>query len=112
MKYVCTPLILALVLAWPCGVAGAGDTSSTAARDLTGDGKAVYARQCARCHGFNMNNNGLLGHDLRKFPKDGRDRFVSAVVRGKLPKMPPWGDVLSADDIDALWAYVQTGGTP
>jgi mono/diheme cytochrome c family protein len=108
MKYVFVSLIL--ILAWPRGAAAAGDTADT--RNLSRDGKTVYARQCARCHGFNMVNNGHLGLDLRKFPKDARDRFVTAVVRGKLPKMPPWGDVLSAEEIDALWAYVQTGGTP
>jgi mono/diheme cytochrome c family protein len=108
MKYVFVSLIL--ILAWPCGAGAAGDTADTPNR--TRDGKTVYARQCARCHGFNMINNGQVGLDLRKFPKDARERFVSAVVRGKLPKMPPWGDVLSADEIDALWAYVQTGGTP
>lgn len=112
MKYVCAFLMLALILAWPCGAVAAGATDGPAAPNLTRDGKTVYARQCARCHGFNMINNGQVGLDLRKFPKDARERFVSAVVRGKLPKMPPWGDVLSADEIDALWAYVQTGGTP
>jgi len=24
--------------------------------------------------------------------------------------MPPWGDVLSSAEIEALWAYVRTGG--
>jgi len=24
--------------------------------------------------------------------------------------MPPWGDLLKPDEIDALWAYVATGG--
>jgi len=24
--------------------------------------------------------------------------------------MPPWGDMLKAEDIEALWAYVLTGG--
>jgi mono/diheme cytochrome c family protein len=112
MKHLCISLTLALGLVWPCGIAAADDPAATAARDLTQEGKTVYTRQCARCHGFNMNNHGLLGYDLRKFPKDDRDRFVNAIVRGKLPKMPPWGDVLSADDINALWAYVQTGGKP
>jgi hypothetical protein len=59
-----------------------------------------------------MNNNGLLGFDLRKFPKDAHDRFVTSVSKGKPPKMPPWGDVLSADEIEALWVFVRAGGTP
>jgi len=104
MKY----LLILLLLVLPVGgSAAAGDAPAANAGNLTRDGKTIYARQCSRCHGFNMNNKGLLGFDLRKFPKDGRDRFVSAVRKGKPPKMPPWGDVLSATEIDALWAYVQ-----
>jgi mono/diheme cytochrome c family protein len=86
--------------------------ADTEASELRAEGRAIYARQCSRCHGFNMNNKGLPGYDLRKFPKTERDRFVSSVRRGKLPKMPPWGDVLSADEIEALWVYVQAGGGP
>jgi mono/diheme cytochrome c family protein len=109
MKYLVIALLLALLIGRP-GSAVAGELSANAS-DLTLEGKTIYARQCARCHGFNMNNNGLLGLDLRKFPKDGHDRFVNAVRKGKLPKMPPWGDVLSANDIEALWAYVIAGST-
>jgi mono/diheme cytochrome c family protein len=46
--------------------------------------------------------------DLRKFPRDQRERFVTSVVKGK-KAMPPWGDLLSTDDIDALWAYLVAG---
>jgi mono/diheme cytochrome c family protein len=106
MKHFLALAVLALQVALPCS-ATAGDPPDAGAGNLTREGKTIYARQCSRCHGFNMNNKGLLGFDLRKFPKDGRDRFVSAVSKGKPPKMPPWGDVLSATEIDALWAYVQ-----
>jgi mono/diheme cytochrome c family protein len=30
------------------------------------------------------------------------------VTRGK-NQMPPWGDLLAAEEITALWAYVTTG---
>ena len=46
--------------------------------------------------------------DLRKFPSDQKGRFVASVTKGK-NTMPPWGDVLTAEDLDALWAYVMTG---
>jgi mono/diheme cytochrome c family protein len=46
--------------------------------------------------------------DLSKFPHDQHERFVSSVMRGK-NQMPPWGDLLSASDIEALWAYVRAG---
>jgi mono/diheme cytochrome c family protein len=106
MKYLLILVLLVPLIGRP-GSAAAGDAPAANASNLTREGKTIYARQCSRCHGFNMNNKGLLGFDLRKFPKEGRDRFVSAVSKGKPPKMPPWGDVLSATEIDALWAYVQ-----
>lgn len=103
--------VICLVLAARPGL-GAGDASDTQAVELQKEGRTIYARQCSRCHGFNMNNNGLLGYDLRKFPKEARDRFVDSVRHGKPPKMPPWGDVLSADEIEALWVYIQGARAP
>jgi mono/diheme cytochrome c family protein len=57
-----------------------------------------------------MNNAGLVGFDLRKFQKKDHERFANSVRHGKPPNMPPWGDVLSSQEIEALWAYVQSGG--
>jgi hypothetical protein len=33
---------------------------------------------------------------------------VDAVTNG-IRNMPPWGDVLKRDEIEALWAYVVAG---
>ena len=46
--------------------------------------------------------------DLRIFPRDQKERFITSVAKGK-NQMPPWGGLLSADDIEALWAYVIAG---
>jgi cytochrome c55X len=73
-------------------------------------GKALYARRCSHCHGFNMINPGTVSYDLRQFPHDDKPRFVHSVIYGKNGRMPQWGDALSLDDIDDLWAYVTTGG--
>jgi len=43
--------------------------------------------------------------DLRTFPADQRERFVNSIVGGK-NQMPPWGDLIKPEEIDALWAYV------
>jgi mono/diheme cytochrome c family protein len=71
-------------------------------------GSETYARHCAPCHGPRMANPEGAS-DLRKFPRDQRERFLASVSKGK-NAMPPWGDVLKPDEIDALWAYVATGG--
>jgi len=73
-------------------------------------GKALYAQHCSHCHGFNMVNPGTVTYDLRQFPHGQKDRFVNSVIYGKGGIMPPWGDAITLDDIDALWAYVLTEG--
>ena len=70
-------------------------------------GSDVYAKHCAQCHGARM-KGPEWAIDLKTFPKDSRSRFVDSVTHGK-NTMPSWGDVLSQDDIAALWAYVVAG---
>ena len=74
------------------------------------EGRALYAHHCSHCHGFNMVNPGTVAFDLRRFPPDDKARFVNSVTQGKNNRMPPWGDVLSPEEIDELWAYIRTGG--
>ena len=78
--------------------------------DQMPSGKALYAQHCSHCHGFGMVNAGNVVPDLREFPTDNEQRFVDTVTHGKNNRMPPWGDVLTSADIEALWAYVRTGG--
>ncbi len=71
------------------------------------EGKAIYAEKCSHCHGPGMLNAGTITPDLRRFP-DNKERFVMTVKQGKNNRMPPWGDILSEDEITALWAYVSS----
>jgi cytochrome c55X len=73
-------------------------------------GKSLYAERCSHCHGFNMVNPGNYSYDLRQFPHDAKDRFVNSVLNGKNGRMPPWRGAIGTDEIDAIWAYVLTGG--
>jgi mono/diheme cytochrome c family protein len=70
-------------------------------------GADIYQRNCSPCHGSRM-QDPQGASDLRKFPRGERERFFVSVSRGK-NQMPPWGDMLKADEIEALWAYVTTG---
>ena len=74
-------------------------------------GKATYAQKCSHCHGPNLMNSGTVTPDLRTFPDD-KPRFVTTVKQGKNNKMPPWGDILSDDEIADLWAYVASRRRP
>lgn len=82
--------------------------------DLDGQldqGKITYAKNCSHCHGPNMVNSGAITPDLRTFPDD-KTRFVTTVKQGKNGKMPPWGDILSEQDIADVWAFVASRRSP
>jgi mono/diheme cytochrome c family protein len=70
-------------------------------------GSALYASNCESCHGVRM-IGPPWAIDLATFPRDRPDRFVDSVTNGR-NTMPPWGDVLKPDEIQALWAYVVAG---
>jgi len=70
-------------------------------------GAEIFARNCSPCHGTRM-QNPESAFDLRTFPPDQHERFVSSVTHGK-NQMPPWGDLLDAAEIESLWAYVMAG---
>jgi mono/diheme cytochrome c family protein len=74
-------------------------------------GKVSYAQKCSHCHGPNMVNSGTITPDLRAFPDD-RTRFITTVKQGKNGKMPPWGDILSEQEIDDIWAFVSSRRKP
>jgi mono/diheme cytochrome c family protein len=82
------------------------DNESISAEDVK-KGSAIYSQNCSPCHGPRMlDPQGAF--DLRIFPKDDRNRFLTSVSKGK-NQMPPWGGLLSPGDIEALWAYVFVG---
>jgi mono/diheme cytochrome c family protein len=72
-------------------------------------GEELFGEICSHCHGPHMVNPGTVSFDLRKFPHDDPARFFNSVRNGK-NNMPPWKDVLKADEIEAIWAYVRSGG--
>jgi mono/diheme cytochrome c family protein len=86
--------------------AGAQDGASFSAEKIS-QGAAIYAQNCAPCHGPRMRDPDAA-FDLRKFPPDQKGRFMQSVTKGK-NAMPPWGDLFKQDDFEALWAYVMAG---
>ncbi|MBT5193257.1 MAG: cytochrome c [Rhodospirillaceae bacterium] len=85
--------------------------SPALAASKAAQGRQVYNTYCVLCHGSNMVNAGSNAPDLRKFPKSQKARFVKSVKNGKgQGKMPAWGDILSAEDINKIWSYVKTRG--
>lgn len=94
-----------------CAIACAAMAQQVRAEDDTADrikkGSSVYSQNCSPCHGPRMlDPQGAF--DLKSFPRDERERFLTSVTRGK-NQMPPWGGLLSREDIESLWLYVIAG---
>jgi mono/diheme cytochrome c family protein len=100
--------LAAAVVLW-CTTAAAQDTAQDKSfpPQQIATGAEIFARNCSPCHGPRM-QDPQSAFDLRKFPPGEHDRFVRSVTNGK-NQMPPWGDLLKADDIEALWVYVTMG---
>ncbi len=65
---------------------------------------------CVFCHGFGLHTNNMLP-DLRRSPiATSKDAFADVVLKGSRENkgMPKWGDQLTADDAEALRAFIQS----
>jgi mono/diheme cytochrome c family protein len=89
--------------------AGAAPAQDAAAAQVK-RGAVIYEENCSACHGRELADPPWAA-DLRAFPKTDRARFIDTVTRG-IRGMPPWGDVLKRDEIEAVWGYVLSGGRP
>lgn len=96
--------IFVLSAALLCGAAWAQNAVTP---EQVKQGSEIYALNCATCHGNRM-KNPEWAIDLATIPKDDRQRFIQSVTNGK-NNMPPWGDVLKPNEIEALWAYFSQG---
>jgi len=95
-----------VALVWCASAPALAQTPPFTAKEVEA-GAGIYERNCSPCHGPHM-VDPQSAFNLRNFPVDQHDRFVASVTRGK-NQMPPWGDMLKPDDIEALWAYVIAG---
>ena len=67
-------------------------------------GKSLYHQYCAHCHGVDRTASGT-NYDLRQFPENDEQRFVSAIVDGK-GTMPGWGNTFSREEMLTIYSYV------
>ncbi len=81
------------------------------------EGERLFQANCAFCHAADGTGKGWIGRFLKAHPRDLTDRRALAgrtrsdirrVIREGLPgtTMPAWRDVLDADQIDAIVAYI------
>jgi mono/diheme cytochrome c family protein len=83
------------------------EQAQTFSPEQIGAGAEIYAVNCSPCHGARMRDPGSA-FNLRNFPPEQRERFMTSIVRGK-NQMPPWGDFFKPDQLESLWAYVMAG---
>ena len=103
--------VAVLTVALAATVRAADDSNGNPVQAQIDHGKSTYAEKCSHCHGPNMLNPGTITPDLRAFPDD-KTRFVTTVKNGKNNKMPPWGDILSDDEIGSLWSFISSRRKP
>ena len=77
------------------------------------DAKALFAQKCAACHGPDGKAGTAMGKklgasDLTK-TKDSEAQIAAVISNGKPPKMTPYKDKLSGEQIQALAKYVKSG---
>jgi quinohemoprotein ethanol dehydrogenase len=77
----------------------------TASADVVKKGGEIFTPHCASCH---LNMPGSLAPDLRRMSPETHDAFKQIVLGGALRNagMPPWDDVLTPEDADAIHAFL------
>jgi quinohemoprotein ethanol dehydrogenase len=68
-------------------------------------GEQLYDEHCASCHGEKLRTTGSAP-DLKEIRGEDRPRFDKALMDGR-GQMPSWQGVLSADEINQVWAYIR-----
>jgi mono/diheme cytochrome c family protein len=88
-------------------------------------GRRVFGQRCATCHGAEGRGDGQNAFNLLPPPPDFQESLakVTAADRrriieggtaalGRSPLCPPWGRSLTADETDALLAWLEVAARP
>jgi len=88
-------------------------------------GHRVFLQRCATCHGPQGRGDGQNAYNLDPPPPDFRESLAKLPVAdrrklieagtvslGRSPLCPPWGRSLSADEVDALLAWLEAASRP
>ncbi len=82
-------------------------------------GGLVYSSYCVTCHGINADGNGRAARLYTPRPAnlratDKNNAYIELIVRrggeaiGRSPKMPPWGEELTDEQIHDVVAFVRS----
>lgn len=116
-------LLLALLPALAAGQAGMPPPGPLLPRDSVDAavfrGGLVYANYCVTCHGINADGNGRAAKLYTPRPanlrmSDKNDAYLALIIRkggeamGRSPKMPPWGEELTDEQIRDLVSFIRS----
>jgi mono/diheme cytochrome c family protein len=113
-------LIVTLSAACICFLAGCGEApvktnAELGLNDQQAAGRAIFDHYCAACHeayssggkkGPGLKN--LFGRQSLPSGLPANDRFVLQTISAGRGMMPPFGETLTQEQIDALMAYLHT----
>ena len=106
LKSTVTACVVCVALASPVVMRAAGDAAK---------GKELFEQQCAVCHNADSDEKkmgpglkGLFKKDKMANGKKPTLENVTAAVKEGGNGMPAFGEIMSAEDIDHVVAYLQT----
>lgn len=94
-----------------------GVTGNAYAKGDAAKGKAVYAQNCAMCHGATGKGDGAAAAALNPKPNNftkgvfkygSKDADLAKTIKNGKGPMPPWGAILKPADVDNVIAYIRT----
>ncbi len=83
-------------------------------------GRAIFLGRCALCHGRTGEGNGKMARIIKNPPpfnltrSGAPDDYLRRIISGggasvgRSPRMPPWGNDLSANEIDSVILFIKT----
>ena len=109
-----TPALFAALVA--CVLSSVACSRTPAAGRAAVDGKALFAQACAKCHGTDGTGglptvaNGPKPVDLTSdaWQESRSDGELISAIRDGRGAMPPFADVLTAEQVHALAAHLRT----
>jgi mono/diheme cytochrome c family protein len=100
-----TAILCSAAIAGGCGGSSSGGSSTPAGGGSgSADGAQIFADNCAACHGDQ--GQGGVGPNLQTSTKAGDKQAVVDQVTNGGGGMPPFGDKLSDQEIQAVADYV------
>jgi len=113
-------LLLALLAAAPLSAKTSEQLCGVEARSCPEYGAHVFQQRCALCHGSDGRGEGALALAIADYPETnllkaryGKDRAAltriithGASLEELSPEMPPWGDELTATQLESVVAFV------